>query len=139
MMALLPYGGFCCDVADDPRDNPWKTLKTIQQNLEKCEELRPDHARWLGNAIERCHDDPNTFLRLLGIKKPKGKPSPFPLDSWLEYGQRICALEGDGETPEHAISIVLDELAKLYQVPPDRRTLQRWRDVYRSAEETGYL
>jgi hypothetical protein len=141
-MALLPYGGGYLDVTDDPADNPWKTLKTIQQNLANCELLRPDHAYWLGNAIERCKDDPNDFLLLLGIKKPKGKPSSFPPAAWLEYGQQIDALEDDGKTPEQAINIIADRLATVYLIPPDRRTLQRWRDTYRKAlrdwEESGY-
>ncbi|MCL4526220.1 MAG: hypothetical protein M1492_06960 [Gammaproteobacteria bacterium] len=131
---LYLYGGSdgACDAFDDPGNNPWASLKIIQKKLADGKPLPHDYAKWLGEAIRLSDEDPDKFSSLLGIKKKQGKPSSFPPDAWLQYGQLIHARMAQGMSPEEAIDNVLDEYL---DNPPDRRTLQRWRDRYRAAVE----
>ncbi len=131
------------EIFEDPAFNPWEGLKHIQKKLADGEPLPTNYAQWLGEAIRLSDEDPDRFLTLLGIKKKQGKPSPYPPDAWLQYGSRIYEMEHHrNKSPEQALDIVARELAAVYLDPPERRTLQRWRDTYRKEvtgwEESGY-
>jgi hypothetical protein len=137
-MVKMPYGGFDANpqyLQDDlllkrSQDaSAWARLHDMQAYLEECQPLPPELARWLGDAIRHSKDDPAEFLRLLGLKKGRGKPSQSG-DAWLVWGKRICELEDCGLTLEKAIGKALDELGDSYS----RSQLQVWRNQYRKAK-----
>lgn len=125
------YGGLDLGAAD-PFDEPWQSLHEIQRQLERGEPLSPRLGRWLGEAIKHSGDDPDEFMRRIGLRKGKGRPSPHPRDAWVFWGQRVEQERAKGLSPERAISAVLDQMSEsgLWDEPPDRATLQRWAQAW---------
>ncbi len=130
----FPYGGFAPG-APNPDDAPWPSLHEIQRQLERGEPLSPRLARWLGDAIKHSGDDPDEFMRRIGLRKGKGRPSPHPRDAWLFWGQRVEQERDKGLSPERAISAVLDQMSEsgLWDELPDRATMQRWAKTWAQA------
>ena len=130
----FPYGGFDA-AAPDPERDPWSSLHEIQRQLERGEPISPSLARWLGEAIEHSGDDTGELLRRLGLRKGKGKPSPYPRDAWAWWGQRVEQERAKGLSPEKAIDSVLDQMnaSGLWDQLPDRATLQRWAKTWAKA------
>ena len=130
MMAEIPYG--VSDEEPNVLDDPWTKLATINEHLEARERIPNDLARWLGGAIVHANEDPNEFLRRLGLKRGRGAVSDDP-NAWRTIGERICRLEDNGARPEEALKTILDETFGDH----DRSTLQRWRDKYRGVSEAA--
>lgn len=124
-MVKLPYGGFNLANPDLDKD-PWVNLETIVEYLEDEEPIPSSLARWLGEAIRHCHEDPNELMRRLGLSNRQGSP-PKSGDAWLIWGERVCELEDRYGSAEKAIGMALEELEDKYS----RSQLQKWRDKYR--------
>jgi hypothetical protein len=132
---ILPYGGF--DAIESQRGysaEPWDALRKIHMYLYLGLPVPPALASWLGNAIEQAQGDPKTFLRLLGLARPRGKTPRYQRDAWLKVGARLCDLQDEGMPLRLAIEKVCAEMP--HEVADaDERTLRRWRDTYRRASE----
>lgn len=130
-MAKMPYGGFEAN-PEGRNDDPWTKLATINEHLEAGEALPPYLAQWLGLAIQYADCDPNELLRRLGLKRGRGRQHHrHAPDAWLDWGQRVCAIEHDGESPESALVAVMAEYQAATGVDVERSQLQSWRDQYR--------
>lgn len=132
-MSKLEYGGFDATFAHIDEDG-WVNLTTVEEFLEAGKPLPPDLARWLGHAIRYSNNDAAEFLRRLGLKKAKGRPSyKHDAEAWLEWGQRVSELEDAGFGKEAAITSALAEYAAKHGAEPTRSQLQKWRKEYLAA------
>ncbi len=130
---MTEYGGFDGTFAHMD-DDGWVNLKTVHEFLQDGKALPPDLATWLGHAIRFSNGDPDEFLRRLGLKKPKGRPSDkHDPQARLKWGERLWELEGDGIAPEAAITTVQAEYDSEHGKEPSRSQLQAWRKEYRNA------
>lgn len=135
----LPYGGIDW-TTPDPFAEPWASLHEIQRQLERGEPLSPRLARWIGEAIKHSGDDPGELMRRMGLRNPKGRPSPHPRDAWAVWGQRVEQARASGLSPERAIDAVLDQMSAsgLWDPIPDRATLQRWAKDWAEARDAHF-
>ena len=132
-MAKLPYGGH--DSQPDTLDS-WGFLEEIAESLKNGELVRPQLARWLGEAIFSSKRNEKKLLIALALNMPRGGFAMNPND-WLKYGEILYNLEIlDGLSKEDAISKVLEKLAinDGRKERFSRATLQRWRKKYVDAK-----
>lgn len=130
-MAKLPFGGH--DAKPASLDS-WGFLEEIAKSIENGERIRPQLARWLGEAIVHAKRDSNKLLIALALKTPRGGLAMNP-NNWLIYGKKLYDLESGGMKAESAIAKILEESAyKDGREPPFSRTsLQDWRNDYAAA------
>lgn len=129
LMAKLPYGGH--DSQPDPLDT-WGFLEEIAESLKKGGPVRPQLARWLGEAISRSKRDKNKLLIALALNTPRGGVAMNP-DNWLIYGKKAYDFESLYDlSKEEAINRVLEESARKdgRDAPFSRSTLKNWRNKY---------
>ncbi len=126
-MSKLPFGGFEADPKDENLEG-WAKLSKIVKDLEAGKAVSPYLAYWLANAITRSDRNPDELLRLLELKKRRGRQrTKYTKKQALDYGAKVCALEDEGVRPEAALNAVL----KTMDPVPERSQLQRWREEYR--------
>ncbi|MBV0910917.1 hypothetical protein [Anianabacter salinae] len=129
-MAKVPYGVSVHN--PNEADEAWTKLATINEHLEAGEPIPPDLARWLGGAIAYSGQDPDEFLRRLGVKRGRGAARRNP-DAWRVYGRRVCELEDEGMKAEEALAQVLTETDDMFS----RSQLQNLRDEYRATRDAA--
>ena len=132
-MAKLTYGGH--NIQPDSLDS-WGFLEEIAESLKKGELVRPQLARWLGEAIFHSKRNEKELLIALALKMPRGGFAMNPNDR-LKYGEILYNLETlDGLSKEDAISRVLESstLKDGRKERFSRTTLQRWRNWYLDAK-----
>lgn len=127
-MSKLPFGGFEADPINENVEG-WEKLTDIVKDLEAGKAVNPYLAYWLANAITRSDRNPDELLRLLELKKRRGRQrTKFTQKQSRDFGAKVCALEDEGVRPEAALSAVLETI----DPQPERSQLQKWRDEYRS-------
>jgi hypothetical protein len=160
-MSKLPYGGFEAS-SESAGDDGWAKLYTIVEYLEAGELVPPYLAHWVGQAIERSAGNPDELLRLLALRKRRGKPrEKFTEEFELQIGRYICGLEDSGLRPDKALKEFKLQYQKHYENrfslleksgltteqaeakieeeiswnPPSLTTLKKWRNNYRQLIE----
>jgi hypothetical protein len=68
-------------------------------------------------------------LRLLGLKKPRGRTAKHLSKEWIKYAERLYELECQGVKPEAALKKIMEEDPDNL----DRSQLQRWLNNYKKA------
>jgi hypothetical protein len=132
-MSKLEYGRYI-ESFNNPDDNSWTRLNSINEFLEAGEAVPFHLAQWLGHAIRFSDHDPDEFIKRLGLRRAKGRPAhKYGKDAWLKWGERIWQLESAGKTIEQAIVAVGTETGLQYGEEVSRSQLQKWRNEYDAA------